>query len=141
MYDQSRYFDNALSRYYLGKGWSISQFSIVRPLSEMLIEKTLVERYPKLQEHQMSCHATHKEGERVKPCGKCEKCRRIVGMLLAVDADPKRCGYTEKQIGSCLADLTQKGVHQESAGERQLLLMLHRKGLIELPVSKTKIKE
>jgi len=141
LYDQSRYFDNALSRYYLRKGWSVSQFSILRPLSEMLIEKMLVERYPKLQEHQMSCHATHKEGEQVKPCGKCEKCRRIVGMLLAVDADPTRCGYTEKQIELCLADLTKKGVHQESAGEKQLLSMLHKKGLIEPRPSKAKIKE
>ncbi len=141
LYDQSRYFDNALSRYYLRKGWSISQFSVLRPLSEMLIEKMLVERYPKLQEQQMSCHATHKEGEWVRPCGKCEKCRRIVSMLLAVGADPKRCGYTEKQIEYCLADLAKKGVHQESAGEKQLLLMLHTKGLIELPKSKIQMKE
>lgn len=140
LYDQSRYFDNALSRYYLRKGWSISQFSIIRPLSEMLIEKTLVERYPKLQEHQMSCHATHKEGDWVRPCGKCEKCRRIVGMLLAVGADPKQCGYSEEQIQHCLIDLAQKGVHQESAGEEHLLFMLHEKGLIELPVSRKNIK-
>ncbi|MFC1850101.1 hypothetical protein ACFL27_07920 [candidate division CSSED10-310 bacterium] len=75
LYDQSRYFDNSLSRYYLRKGWSINQFSILRQLSEMLIEKTLVERYPDLQTLQMSCHAAHKEGEKVLPCGKCEKCR------------------------------------------------------------------
>lgn len=142
LYDQSRYFDNALSRYYLRKGWSISQFSILRPLSEMLIEKTLVERYPKLQEQQMSCHATHKEGERVKPCGKCEKCRRIVGMLQAVGADPQRCGYTEKQIQYCLNDLTKKGIHQESAGAQQLLFMLEGKGIIDPSrLAKKQLKE
>jgi len=142
LYDQSRYFDNALSRYYLRKGWQISQFSILRQLSEMLIEKVLVGQYPKLQEQQMSCHATHKEGERVKPCGKCEKCRRIVGMLLAVGADPKNCGYTEKQIQACLLDLADKGVHQESAGAQQLLYLLSKNGILELDSSNKKaIKE
>lgn len=139
LYDQSRYFDNALSRYYLRKGWLISQFSILRQLSEMLIEKVLVGRYPKLQEQQMSCHATHKEGERIKPCGKCEKCRRIVGMLVAVGADPKRCGYTAEQIQASLLDLADKGVHQESAGAQQLLFLLSKNGILKIDSSNKKI--
>jgi len=44
LYDQSRYFDESLSRFFNKKGWGISQFSILRPLSEILIEKTLVEK-------------------------------------------------------------------------------------------------
>ena len=44
IYDQSRFFDHALTRYFHRKGWAISQFSILRPLSELLIEKILVER-------------------------------------------------------------------------------------------------
>ncbi len=134
LFDQSRYFDNALSRYYLGKGWSVSQFSVLRPLSEMLIEKILVERYPELQMHQVSCHATHKEGERIKPCGRCEKCRRIVGMLSALGADPSRCGYTKEQADACLHDIETRGVHQEAAGAGHMAYMLARRGL--LPSSK-----
>jgi creatinine amidohydrolase/Fe(II)-dependent formamide hydrolase-like protein len=136
LYDQSRYFDNTLSRYFLRKGWSVSQFSVLRPLSELLIEKILVERYPRLQQEQMSCHATHKEGERVFPCGKCEKCRRIVGMLSAMGADPTRCGYKEQTIQACLKSITEKGVHQESADAQQLYSMLVEKGSIELSVQK-----
>jgi creatinine amidohydrolase/Fe(II)-dependent formamide hydrolase-like protein len=130
LFDQSRYFDNALSRYFLRKGWSVSQFSVVRPLSEMLIEKILVERYPDLQMHQVSCHATHTEGERVKPCGKCEKCRRIVGMLSALGADPARCGYTKEQIDFCIGDIEQRGVHQEAAGAEHMAYMLAQRGLL-----------
>ncbi len=63
-------------------------------MSELLIENILAERYPELQRHQVSCHAAHKEGERIKPCGRCEKCMRIVAMLSAMDADPTLCGYT-----------------------------------------------
>ena len=138
LYDQSRYFDNALSRYFLRKGWSISQFSIIRQLSELLIEKILAKRYPRLQELQVSCHATHKEGSRVHPCEQCEKCRRIVGMLKALDADPTRCGYTEEGIKNCLKQVVSRGVHQESIGARHLVFMLAEKQLVHLPPSSRK---
>ncbi len=141
LYDQSRYFDNALTRYYIKKNWNITQFSIIRPLSELLIEKILIERYPELQRHQVSCHATHIEEGRVHPCGKCEKCRRIVGMLKAIDADPANCGYSLSQIESCLKELADKGVHQESAGAQHLLFLLSQKGLIPQPAKKLKARE
>src|SRR5678809_396362 len=67
LYAQRRWFDNALSRYYARKGWGVSQFSVLRPLSELLIEKLLVQRYPDLQREQVSCHATHVEGGRILP--------------------------------------------------------------------------
>jgi creatinine amidohydrolase/Fe(II)-dependent formamide hydrolase-like protein len=130
LYDQSIFFDQALSRYFLQKGWSINQFSILRPLSELLIEKTLVERYPRLQQHQLSCHAALKSEDKVLPCGRCEKCRRIVGMLSALGADPGRCGYSPAQIEACLAALATKGVHQEAAGAEHLRHLLQQKGLL-----------
>ena len=133
LYDQSRYFDAALSRYFQRKGWPVRQFSLLRPLSELLIEKTLVERYPELQRRQMSCHATHVDGERVLPCGKCEKCRRIVGMLRALGADPRECGYSEAQIESCLESLARSGVHQQSAGVEHLAWMLVDRGVLPEP--------
>jgi creatinine amidohydrolase/Fe(II)-dependent formamide hydrolase-like protein len=133
LYDQSRYFDNALTRYFHRKGWEISQFSILRPLSELLIEKILVERYPELQRHQVSCHATHKEKESVRPCGRCEKCRRIVGMLTALGVDPANCGYTQEQIAHCLKNLVTKGIHQETEGMEHLAFLLEQKGAIDKP--------
>ena len=133
LYDQSIYFDNALSRYFLQKGWSISQFSVLRPLSELLILKMLSRRYPNLQQNQVSCHAAHKEQDRVAPCGRCEKCRRIVGMLLAIGADPGRCDYSPKQVAECLRQLSAKGVRQDVAETEQLLAMLEEMG--EIPPS------
>ena len=130
-YDQSRYFDGMLSRYFLHKGWAVSQFSMLRQASEMLIQKTLVERYPDLQRHQVSCHAAHTEGERVRPCGKCEKCRRIVGMLLSMGADPSRCGYSKDQTDDVLANLATRGVSLEEEGVDHLYYLLAQKGLVE----------
>ena len=130
LYDQSRFFDRALSRYYRAKGWGIVQFSPLRQLSELLVEKVLLERYPNLQRLQTSCHATHVDGDRVRPCGHCEKCRRVVGMLAALGGDPTRCGYTPTQISDCLARVVSDGVHQEGTGEAHLLSMLWERGLV-----------
>jgi len=130
LYDQSRFFDARLTRYFQAKRWAVAQFSMLRPLSELLVEKILVERYPDLQRLQVSCHAAHTEGDAVKPCGRCEKCRRVVGMLVALGADPTRCGYTSDQIDRCLEAVASQGVHQEAAGERHLRFMLAERGVL-----------
>ena len=125
LYDQSIWFDTAMTRYFMHKGWSVSQFSVLRPLSELLVENILVKRYPHLQAHQISCHAAHKTEDRIRPCGRCEKCRRIVGMLTALDEDPTRCGYTPDQITACLEDIYKKGLYSQASAEGgQLLHML-----------------
>ena len=136
LYDQSRYFDNAMSRYFANKRWRLSQFSILRPLSEFLIQGILVNRYPHLFEHQVSCHAAHTVGSRVRPCGKCEKCRRIVGMVLANGGDPTVCGYTPDQIKGCLEALTAGSLHQERAAREHLLWALQQKGILQIPESR-----
>ncbi|TNE50960.1 MAG: hypothetical protein EP344_16895 [Bacteroidetes bacterium] len=131
LYDQSWYFDNALTRYYRKKGWNFYQYSLLRSLSELLILKVLVKRYPELQRHQVSCHAAHKSGDRMLPCGRCEKCRRIVGMLKALDEDPKRCGYTDDQITACLKALGTKKIKQLGSDAQHLHFLLRTKNLID----------
>jgi creatinine amidohydrolase/Fe(II)-dependent formamide hydrolase-like protein len=137
LYDQSRGFDCRLTRYFQSKGFGVAQFSVLRPLSELLVEKILVERYPELQRLQTSCHAAHTVGERVEPCGRCEKCRRVVGMLSALGADPTDCGYRPDQVDHCLGALVESGVHQEAAGESHMLVMLEQRGLLPAPSSAT----
>ena len=131
LYDQSRYFDRALTRYYMKKGWNTSQYSILRGLSELLILKILAGRYPELQKQQVSCHAAHLEGDRAYPCGRCEKCRRIVGMLKALDASPLACGYTEAQIEHSLQRIGKAGVKQLDTDASHLYHLLAEKNLIE----------
>ena len=131
LYDQCRFFDEAMSRYFMKKGWSVSQFSIIRSLSEMLIQKILFHRYPMLQRHQTSCHATHEKDGRMHPCGKCEKCRRIIGMLIALDASPSHCGYSEDQIKNGLESLKSKKVKQLGPDASHLFYMLSQKGILD----------
>jgi uncharacterized NAD-dependent epimerase/dehydratase family protein len=131
LFDQSRYFDLALSGYFACKGWHVDQLSILRPLSEILVQKILTERYPELQRNQTSCHAVSIKNNQVQPCGKCEKCHRIVGMLASLDADPTLCSYTPEQVAACLRALPQRSLHQESATSEHVLNILRKKGMIE----------
>ena len=122
-----------MSAYYRRKGWGMAQFSVLRYLSEILIQKTLVERYPDLQAHQVSCHAAHQKNERIYPCGNCAKCRRIVAILSAFDQDPHHCGYSTIQVQNCLQTIAQKGIDVEPAAAPFLNQVLHEKGLISRP--------
>jgi len=131
LFDQSRFFDHELSRYFMAKGWAIRQFSLLRPCSEMLIETILAKRYPDLLKWQTSCHATHKQGDRIVPCGRCEKCRRIVGMLLAIDVNPEICGYHSDAIAACLKALASSDLKQEQEAASHLLYLLTQKGHVE----------
>lgn len=128
LYDQSRFFDNALSAYFRRKRWNVAQFSILRPLSELLVEKMLVERYPELQAQQVSCHAASVKGDRAYPCGRCEKCRRVVSMLVAVGGDPARCGYTAEQIDACLRAVATGELHQEAENAEHVRWLLRESG-------------
>ena len=131
LYDQSKYFDNAMTRYYRSKGWQINQFSILRSLSELLIMKILVKRYPDLQKHQVSCHAAHEVNGRMYPCGKCEKCRRIIGMLRSLDEDPEHCGYNQIQIANGLQALESRSIKQLGSDASHLYYLLLKKNLID----------
>ncbi len=132
LFDQSRFFDNYLSRFFSRKRWRLSQFSLVRQLSELLIERVLIARYPELFAHQVSCHAAHIVESRVHPCGKCEKCRRIVGMVVANGGNPGVCGYNEDQIRSCLESIVKKGVHQERPAAEHMIWALAKRRKINL---------
>lgn len=131
LYDQSKYFDNAMTRYYRTKGWKLFQFSLLRSLSELLIMKTLIKRYPELQKQQVSCHAAHEVDGRMFPCGKCEKCRRIIGMIKSLGENPEKCGYSEAQIKNGLAALSAKAVKQIGSDAAHLYFMMLDKNLIE----------
>ena len=101
-----------------------------RNASTEIVAKVLAERYPDLLRQQVSCHAAHVRGDRVLPCGNCEKCRRIVGMLTAIDGDPRLCGYSDAQIARCLEALPSRALKQEAIGNAHLLWMLETKAAV-----------
>lgn len=126
LFDQSRFFDEVLCHYFARKGWGVLVCSLLRPLSELLVEDTLATRYPELFALQVSCHAARVEGERAAPCGRCEKCRRIVGMLVGLGHDPRVLGYPVDVQQRCLHDLAQRGAKQAEDGEHLAWMLLQR---------------
>lgn len=109
LYDQSRWFDDELTAFYRASEFGVTQCSALRSASETIIETALATRYPELFAHQVSCHAAHIQGGRVHPCGRCEKCRRIVGMLLVAGQDPRVCGYTDGDVARSVEALAASG--------------------------------
>jgi hypothetical protein len=99
-------------------------------MSELLIMKVLIKRYPHLQRQQISCHAAHEVQGRMYPCGKCEKCRRIIGMLKSLDENPEGCGYGEAQIEHGLKALESHSVKQIGSDASHLFYLLLEKNLI-----------
>jgi len=123
-YDQSRFFDERLTRFFHRRGYNLTQASLLRPLSEFQIEDVLSARYPELFAQQVSCHAASIRGERVVPCGRCEKCRRIVGMLVALGRDASLLGYSAEMVTECLASLAAKGAKQAEDGQHLAALLV-----------------
>jgi creatinine amidohydrolase/Fe(II)-dependent formamide hydrolase-like protein len=130
LYDQSRYFDERVTRLFDDLGWGVQVFSVVRPCGELLIERVLATRYPDLLAAQVSCHATTVSEDRARPCGACEKCRRVVAMLTANGADPAPLGYPPDVARTCLIDFARRGVHQDPDDAEHLAWRLARSGKI-----------
>jgi hypothetical protein len=124
LFDQSLWFDQALRAYFRENGWGIRVCSILRNLSETLVETVLSRRYPELFAAQVSCHAALIRGERVYPCGRCEKCRRIIAILTAIGGDPGIIGYTPDMCARGLRTLREQGLHSQLPGEFSQVLAL-----------------
>lgn len=72
----------------------------------------------------------------MRPCGRCEKCRRIVGMLRVIGGDPHRCGYTDEQIAYALKSIDAGKIKQLGPDASQLFYLLNQAGLVDAPKAK-----
>ncbi|MCA6214775.1 hypothetical protein GQS78_11100 [Thermococcus bergensis] len=96
--DQSQFFDKYMTRWFAERGLNIRQWSAVRPITGLIVERILYNRYPELFKLQRSCHSVHKEGEDYAPCGTCFKCNGIQTFLLANGIDPQLIKYKPHHI-------------------------------------------
>ncbi|MFO7677353.1 MAG: hypothetical protein R6V50_03095 [Thermoplasmatota archaeon] len=88
IYDQHQDYDNLMNEWYNHKIPGLVQWSAVRNISGLIVQRILVKRYPHLATHQRSCHSCHITQNQILPCGHCSKCRGVLLFLLANKDDP-----------------------------------------------------
>jgi 7-cyano-7-deazaguanine synthase in queuosine biosynthesis len=98
VYDQSQEFDDYMTSWFRERGFGFRQWSAVRPLSGLLEERILANRYPEFLRLQRSCHSVIVRDGKLVPCGRCKKCLGILTFLLANGIDPKLLGYGAKSV-------------------------------------------
>ena len=86
------------------EGWyaarmpGLRQWSALRPISGLVVERILTQRYPDAARFQRSCHSCHFEKERIIPCGKCTKCLGVMLFLKANGQNPEVMGYRKADV-------------------------------------------
>lgn len=98
VYDQHQDFDIVMNNWYSKRIPSMVQWSALRSISGVIVERILVKRYPKLAQFQRSCHSCHIHKGAVIPCGSCTKCLGVMLFLFANHIDPKIMNFQEKDI-------------------------------------------
>jgi len=98
VYDQHQDYDFSMNDWYAKRLKGIYQWSTVRNISGLIVERILTKRYPKLASLQRSCHSCHFEKKEIIPCGVCSKCKGVLLFLLANKIDPKIMKFKEEDV-------------------------------------------
>jgi len=130
IYDQHQDFDNRMQRWYALRMPSIRQWSAMRNVSGLIVERILLSRYPHLAKHQRSCHSCHFEQKEIVPCGSCSKCLGILLFLLANDADPTLMNYKKEHIDSFANNITPSSLRLDQDEKDQSFFLLKNKSPI-----------
>jgi len=100
IYDQHQDYDIVMNDWYSNRIPGLTQWSVVRNISGLIVERILVKRYPDLAKYQRSCHSCHFEKDKIVPCGTCSKCMGVLLFLLANKADPRIMNFKKEDIQS-----------------------------------------
>jgi len=98
IYDQHQDYDIVMNNWYAKRIPGLTQWSAVRNISGLVVERILVKRYPNFARLQRSCHSCHFEKDEIVPCGFCSKCMGVLLFLLANKADPKIMEFKDEHV-------------------------------------------
>ena len=98
VYDQHQDFDMVMNNWYNSRLPGLFQWSALRTISGLIVERILANRFPQLAKFQRSCHSCHFEHGNIYPCGSCSKCNGVLLFLLANNIDPKLMNFKDKNI-------------------------------------------
>ena len=98
IYDQHQDFDKVMNKWYEKRLPGLVQWSAVRNISGLIVERILVKQFPNLAQFQRSCHSCHFENKEIIPCGSCSKCMGVLLFLLSNNANPRMMKFKEMDI-------------------------------------------
>jgi hypothetical protein len=123
VYDQTQDFDLRMEQWYVKRLPGMRQWSAVRPISGMIVERVLTKRYPELARVQRSCHSCRFQKGRIVPCGQCSKCQGVLLFLLANQVDPSIMAYRKEDV-IALPERVAKGALRLDEDEREHSMFL-----------------
>jgi hypothetical protein len=86
----------ALSRLWESR-YGVGYTSVIQPISQYLVQRILLQRYPELAAFQHSCYRARAE---VRACQLCEKCLRVTALALAAGVNPATVGMEVSRVFS-----------------------------------------
>ena len=98
VYDQTQDFDVRMEQWFSKRMLGMRQWSAVRTISGMIVERILTSRYPEMARLQRSCHSCGFNHGDLLPCGKCSKCQGVLLFLLASNVNPSIMGYSKADV-------------------------------------------
>jgi hypothetical protein len=107
VYDQTQDFDVRMGQWFSARMPGMLQWSAVRSVSGMIVERILTSRYPELARLQRSCHSCSFHHGALLPCGKCSKCQGVLLFLLANNVDPSIMGYNAVDVSALPARIAE----------------------------------
>ncbi len=126
VYDQHQDFDILMNQWYTKRIPGLVQWSAVRNISCLIVERILVKRYPDLASYQRSCHSCHIINNDVLPCGVCSKCMGVLLFLLANHADPMIMNFSAEDVSLFPQRLQQVNLRLDSDEKEHSLHLYHR---------------
>jgi hypothetical protein len=123
VYDQTQDFDVRIEQWFSKRMPGMRQWSAVRSISGLIVERILTCRYPELARVQRSCHSCRFDQSALLPCGKCSKCQGILLFLLANDVDPSIMGYNEADVSALPARIREGNLRLDE-DEKEYALFL-----------------
>lgn len=77
--------------------YGVGYTSVIQPISQYLVERVLLQRYPDLAAFQHSCFRAEAD---TRACQSCEKCFRVTALALAAATDPAIVGMDVNKVFS-----------------------------------------
>ncbi len=123
VYDQTQDFDVRMEQWFSKRMPKLRQWSAVRSISGLIVERILTSRYLELARVQRSCHSCRFYQSALLPCGKCSKCQGILLFLLGNDVDPSIMGYSEEDVSTLPARIREGNLRLDE-DEKEYALFL-----------------